>query len=44
LVTFLSDALAQDLGNSRFADAGLTTQEHYLSFAADGFAPTTIKE
>jgi hypothetical protein len=41
---FVGDAVAENLDNSRFADAGLTRQEQYLSLTTDDFSPTTIKE
>jgi hypothetical protein len=41
---FIGKAVTQTIGNSRFSDAGLPTQEHNLSFAADSFVPATQQE
>jgi hypothetical protein len=40
----IGKAITQTIGNSRFSDASLPTEEHDLSFAANSFVPATQQE
>ena len=41
---YIGKAVTQTIDHSRFSDAGLPTEEHDLSFAADGFMPAIQQE
>jgi hypothetical protein len=40
----IGEVVTQSMDHSRFSDAGLPTEKHDLSFAADGFLPATQQE